>query len=1321
MIEKKDAPIEPNWLDDFGKASTPDPSKFGYVPLPTTVQGEPEGSVYMAHLRQENTIGSMLNKKSTFQLNEGVQENYDFVNYANRIPRDLIPYADRFFGATSDDDFKSIEAQLRQEIGDKSLLAAHPWKALAYSLDPLEPTNWIPGGVIYKEAKLGAAVGRSLMGGAISAAASTGLQEAILHQNQLTRTMQESIFNTVGAGIVGGVISGGLSAVASRRLGQQPFNVDEIKKIQAIHEDVNAAINPEGNLSAAKNATMDDAGIARMPKFIAASMKLSPLNRLLNSPFKAAQWFGSAAYEHNYELVKNTDGITAGVSMERSIKMEMRANNTLQIDHMNYFYDMHGVTGKYFKATRKKMGELGTEAPLNINLDQFNKAVYETALTGADHAIPQVNKAANLWRGEFDRLQKQAIDLGLLPPDVTVPNAPNYIMVMYNKNKIIEEGGKSARGEGTFSQHLYDQFEASNETTKHYLQSPGYTTAQELIKTYTERMKAISPEQATQLQNQLVEVNKKVKELETLKTRRPTDELNKIDAEINSIQAKKKELQERATSLQNRYAFQIDEEIKSHLSGNTIYEGRIKTFTNRASNVDRRISSEEKNISELTGRIKEIKESSPKKERLQAKLVDAKATLGRLKNNAKEIQKAIKDSEDFIKSHNGRIKELNRIKSEQEPSVPSIHQEIKRLDGEEKDLHASKKVTSAEIRSHEKAIRELDKEKKRIEQSHEISKEEKEKFAAEIERLEKEILDNAPQGAKTWEGKLHNVIEGFDAEDTQNLIWTQVEQTIDNILGDSDGKLLNPFLSKLGGETRPFKARKLIIDQLQASPWHITDIQRIAEAHNRAMVPTIKLTQFAKQHGYKDINDMVLGMGEAIRKEFDIRSEGLTGKEAQKMRAQYESAIGDMQAAIQMLQGVYGQGFNILNSKGAEFFNNVMNWNYTRMLGHMTLASLPELGLIVMRNGLMTTLAHGIGESFSVVKTISKNDLRAIGYGIETELASQFKSYIEHHGLSTNPSPFTKTLDSLTKNFGNLSLMNPWTDMVHNLAGHIAINKILTTIHKVVDGKTVSKKETTNLARLGIAQDQFADIAKFTKDNIHNGTRFADWTNWDVKTAPESNALKAFQAAVAKSIDDVAITPHFGDKPLVLQQRGTLGSVAKLMFQFKSYLMAATNRILYSGIQNRNDINLYLGVVSMTGLGMLGYMASSVLRGKDGEEIDLTPQKLLREGLDRSGVLGIFGEGINIGQKMFQLGEVSRYKSRDGIGNVLGPTGGSVSELVSLFNKINPLSSAKSEWTTKDAEAVMKLMPMQNLFYIQKINRQLGHSIAESLGATPTT
>lgn len=1312
MIEKQEPD---NWLDAHVKESTPNPANFGYVPLPTNVEGEPQGSVYMAHLRQENTIGSLLNRKTTGQLSGDAQEDYDFTNYVNRIPKNHLANADKYFGATTDEEFQQITDQLDMEQKDRSLLAANPWKAAAYALDPLEPTNWLPGGVIYKEAKSGAAIAKSMMGASLSAIASTGIQEAVLHQNQLTRTMQESIFNVVGAGLFGGVVGGGLSAFGSRRL-VKGLGAEEIKMHDNIMKDINETLTPNESLSAARSNIMDDSEIARMPKFIQETMKFTPMNRLLTSPFKVAKWFGSAAYEHNYELVKNSDGITAGVSIERGMKSEMRNLHNFQIEHMNYYYEMHGVTSKYFKATRKKMQELGQESPLNINLDQFNRAVYEVALTGVDHEIPQINKAATMWRNEFDRIKKVAIDEGLLPEDVTVPNAANYIMIAYNKNKIIEEGGKSARGNGTFAQHVFDQFQASNETTKEYLASPMYAEAQAQIKVLKENARRLPPEELKKINNQIADIGKKVKALESLKSKRPKEELAKIEDSIKALNEKRNALDKDIKARQADYEKQVKAEMKTHIKSAADYRNKIKASRTKEASLQNKVSLALNKVGEIKGRIKEIKGSTPKKERLQEQLKEAMNNHAELKKQHKDLLNLIKEDEGHIKSNEKRAAELEEIAKYPERSLPELRKKLKDIEDEIAKAHESKKPTASEIKAHEKAIQELEKEKKAIEKSREIPAEEKERIAKEIESIEQRILDEAPQAAKTWDGKLHSVIEGDGVQSTEELLWDQVGQTIDHILGDSDGKLLNPFLSKLGGSTRPFKARKLIIDQLQASPWHITDIQKIAEMHNRAMIPAIKLQQFAKQHGYKDINDALLGMGDQLRQEFDKAVEGKTGKAAQKLRAQYDSAVKDMTATVQMLQGVYGQGFNVLNSQGAEFLNNMLNWNYTRMLGHMTIASLPDLGLLVMRNGLMTTLAQGIGQSFSVVKKISKRDIRALGYAVETELATQFKSYVEHNGLTTNPSPFTKGLNSLTRNFGNLSLMNPWQDMIQNLAGHMAINKILDIVHKSVEGRA-TKKELTNLARLGLSQEHFAEIAKFTEGNVYKGTRFADWTNWDIKTPQESSALKSFQAAVSKSIDEVSIVPNLGDKPLALQQKGFWGGdVPRLMFQFKSFMLAATNRILYSGIQNKGDINLYLGIVSMMGLGMLGYTTSSFLRGS---EPDLSPKNLLREGLDRSSVLGIFGEGINIGQKMFQLGEVSRYKSRDGIGATLGPTGGTISDVVKLFNKLNPLSTAKSEWTTKDAEVVMRLMPLQNIFYLQRINRSLTHNIAEWLGATP--
>lgn len=1130
-MNEKIEPSQDNWLAGFEKDTTPSINDFGYVPLPTNVQGEPEGSVYAAHLRQDNTIGSLLNRHSTYEMDEETKKNYDFTQYASQIPRDLLEHADKFYGATSEDEFKSIESQIRQEINDKSLLSAHPWKSIAYSLDPLEPMNWLPFGVIFKNLKAGSRVARSMMGASLSAVASTGAQEAILHQNQLTRTMQESLFNVAAAGIVGGVLGGigaglsarGASKAAKSGTGIKPVDVvSDLQNISAqgkpslleIEDGADDLVNesfavddgvPEyqarQNMQTEVRETLTDTDrptdanglmtpddIARMPKVVQKLMQITPMNRLINSPFSTAKWFASAAYEHNYTLVKNTDGVTGGSSLERSMKLDYGKVANTMVRYQDVYFQMHGVDTGIFRGTRAKLSEV------SMNRDQFDDAVSLVLTTEQPHPDAHVNKAANLLRTEvFDKYKDEAIKLGLLPEDTTVPNAVNYFMIMYNKNKIVEQGGRSARGAGTFPQYLFDQFKASQEITKQYLSSP-----------------------------------------------------------------KVKLLKGAISSLQNKLTV------------------------------------------------------------LEAKKLKIKPEL---KNKVKAIDDLIADTKQMV------------------------------LDAEE------------------------------------------------------QINFEAPEAARDWEGKLHSIV---DSDDT---LWSHVEQTVDNVLGNTEGKLLNPFLQSVAGG-RPMKARKLLVDQEAARDWHITNATKVADAYTRAMIPVIRLTEFAQKLGFNDIGELKKGIGDLLKKEYDSQSVGVTGKDAQKLLKEYNDNIGDMQATIELLMGVYGDGPNILNSTAKQYYQNFLKWNYVRLLGMMTISSIADAGAMVFTHGVYRTMHDGLLNSFSNVKKISKRDLRAIGYGIETELGTRIKSYTEHSGLSTNPSPFTKGLDSLTRNFGNLSFMNHWNSMMQNMAGHVSINRTLNTIHKSVKGQKVSAKEIERLARLGVDKEYFETIYKFTKDNIDDsGTHYADWQNWDVKNSFEAEALREFQSAVGKEIDNIVINPGLGDKPLFAQRE-----FGKMILQFKSFLFAATNRVLYSGIQRRADIEVYQGVVSMMALGALSYIATSYLRGTPP---DISYKNLSREALDRSGLLGIYGEVFNIGQKALGFGEVSRYKSRDIWGSLVGPSGGAVTEMLTLMNKIRATTTGEADITTKDTQTLLRLSPLQNLFYVSQLNKAVNKKVSTELGAVP--
>ena len=134
----------------------------------------------------------------------------------------------------------------------------------------------------------------------------------------------------------------------------------------------------------------------------------------------------------------------------------------------------------------------------------------------------------------------------------------------------------------------------------------------------------------------------------------------------------------------------------------------------------------------------------------------------------------------------------------------------------------------------------------------------------------------------------------------------------------------------------------------------------------------------------------------------------------------------------------------------------------------------------------------------------------------------------------------------------------------------------------------------------------------------------------------------------------------------------------------------------------------------MLGLGALSYMTTSLVRGN---EPDLSFRNLSTEAVDRSGLLGIWGETLNVGSKLLGFGGVSRYQSRDLWGALSGPTGGALSEVLGIMNKARAVSVGDETYSTKDAEKLARLFPYQNLFWWHQPRMKAVHDLAASIGA----
>ena len=1054
---------------------------IGYTPLPTNVPGQSEGSLWKANFLNNTTIGSFIASPSSAVMSGEVDKELNFVDH---IPEDLIlNHADKFVGRKIED-FPEIERHIRDEMDRSAIIASRPWASFAvgFAENLVDPVNWLPMGALYKNLKHGTTLARSIIGSGAAGLIGTSVQEAVINRNQLTREASESYANIAASGILAGAM-GGLGYGLIR--GLTPAAKAILKSRDNAHAEITQTLtDQEKKLD--PNGLLESEDLMNMPSFIRKSMVLTPMNRLLNSSFGISKWFANAMYQKGYRLNKHATLDSEGADVESLIRLDMGKAHVLSLEHQNHYFDMVGITGKAFRGTRAKL------ANVDMTLDQFNTAVWQRLSTQVDHERPQVNAAARMWEDKLiEPTFKRAVELNILPEDASPRNALGYVMQVYNKALIVEQGGRSARGGGTFPQALYDNFKVIQEEIKAFKDSPEY--------------------------------------------QRLTGEIKSLNEKLTKL-----EEQKRATP-------------------------------------------------------------KPKKDRI----------------------KKFKDD---------------------------IETTTKRLD-----------------------------------------------------EVQKEFKDKAPKRGLDSKGKLFEVVD-------DETLWSHVEQTVDNILGDSQGKIGNQILARLKGSPKPLKERKMTVDQTLLQEWSITDIPRIMAMYTRAMHPLIRLTELAQKNGAKDIAEFQSMLNERMTNEYNMLAQGKTGADAQKIRKQRDSNIQDMNATLELLQGVYGDGPNTLNSSAQQFYRNFLKWNYVRLLGYMTISSIADAGMQVFVHGPYRFIHDGLVKSFSEARKLSNTDLRGIGYGIETDLGTRISSWADTDNLSVDPGPFTKGLDVLTQKFGNLSLMNQWNGWHQRMAGHMGINRSLETIHNFMEGKKVPKKELERLVRDGVQKENWETIYKFTKNNkTEDGAYFADWGNWDIQTKAQRDALEQFQAHIAKEIDSIVIVPGLGDKSLLSQ---TIGG--KLLFQFKTFAMAATNRLLYSGIQRRDDINVYMGVISMLGFGALSYLTTSLLKDKD---VDLSFKNLSREAVDRSGLLGIYGEMLNTGAKLTGFGGVSRYQSRDLWGALSGPTGGALSEVLSLVNKTRSVAAGDEEVTTKDAEKIKRLFPMQNLFYLDKINRYLTRNTALAAGA----
>lgn len=552
--------------------------------------------------------------------------------------------------------------------------------------------------------------------------------------------------------------------------------------------------------------------------------------------------------------------------------------------------------------------------------------------------------------------------------------------------------------------------------------------------------------------------------------------------------------------------------------------------------------------------------------------------------------------------------------------------------------------------------------------------------------------------------------EALDVQRDPAEIEDAVQKTIDEILGTMRnaadlGRVSNP---------RILKSRTLDVPDEILEPYLISDFEDVMNGYIRSVTPNLEMR---KTFGSVDLKTEKEEVADAYRVKI---ANAKDAKEARRLTEEHSRVQEDIDGMLR----------RVMNQTGPTGREN-MGWvraariarqyNYIRLLGGQTLSSLSDFGHVISRYGMVRTgkAAAKFLTDVSFNK-LTRADNQRLGTAVDWILDSRTGTLADiaedlsgGRGFAAEAERFGRTSSQV---FTRLTLMSTWNSTIKNLTSILEQDAILRGAQNPGKLKAFQRGK---IAQMGFSDaDLEALAAQFAKHGEDaDGLLRARTDLWD-----NQELAKRFESAIINAGEIMAISKGAGDLPLVMD-----GELAKTLLQFKSFGMAAVNRLMIPVAQGlaQKDMASANGLAMMVGLGALTYYAKEKAAGR---EPDLSPATVARESLSWSGALGflpdVLDPAVSVMPEPLRGLRLSRFADRAPFETFLGPSFGTATDLFqALSNATGPTSETdmSPSLTASDIHKLRKVIPLQNLFYLRRVINALEGETAELLGAQGAT
>ena len=547
-------------------------------------------------------------------------------------------------------------------------------------------------------------------------------------------------------------------------------------------------------------------------------------------------------------------------------------------------------------------------------------------------------------------------------------------------------------------------------------------------------------------------------------------------------------------------------------------------------------------------------------------------------------------------------------------------------------------------------------------------------------------------------------------------------------------------------ESNRMKKREYQVDQSMMLEFLENDMEFLLANHVRTVIPELIL----KQHGLWDKADVDLLLNNARREmnamidrvaNDDSLSQRKKSKQVKRLERDFDRGE---RAVINMMRTLRNDDYadNAQWQKDIVFHINALNG--MRTLGGVLPSSISDVPMAMSKVGgeymvkSMTTLKSDFDR---VIGGISKEEMSKL-YGLfEYGQANMITKITESDEFGISQSFLSRMMGRAQNGFYKSTLILRWNQEMKQNAAMAMSDRV---IEHALGKPTLTEIDLAYLQRDGWTPDRLDRIRDVFnakgKDGLPYGYEIPgpdgkvdgtglkvirhdairrDIMDSETLTKADRDLLdqlyrisEDFSSSMNNVADRAIVTPGAGDLPDMAKGHVYM----KLLFSLKSFALASLNRttLPMMGAMKHGDGGTAAWAIAASGMGTMSYLIRQSIYDR---EITENPQTLFWEGFNRSGMLGIYNQGLTVAQTLtgnfFGLGDAigfevpSRYFARGAMTDILGPSFG-LGE--AAFGVANVYSKALKGDDVSDAEyaKAYRLMPFNNLFYLRAALERMG-------------